>query len=102
MHLPLSLGGLGIPIASISSNAAFVASVGSSWHLQQVLSPRIGFIESVVQLSNSGIPVPILSPNLSSALNDIPPLQKSKKFLQSKFMITINEYIKTGLMNNFD
>jgi hypothetical protein len=102
MHLPLSLGGLGIPIASISSNAAFVASVGSSWHLQQVPSPRIGFIESVVQLSNSGITVPILSPNLSSALNDIPPLQKSKEFLQSKFMITINEYIKTGLMNNFD
>lgn len=40
VHLPLSMGGIGIPIARLSSNAAFVSSVGASWHLQPSLIPR--------------------------------------------------------------
>jgi hypothetical protein len=89
MHLPLSLGGLGIHISSISSNAAFVASVGSTCHLQQVLLPRIGFNEAVI---NSDIIVPAFPPNLSFSLNAIPLLPKSKEFSQSKFMISIIEF----------
>ena len=36
VHLPLSLGEIGIPKASASKEAAFIASVGSSWYLQQI------------------------------------------------------------------
>ena len=43
MHLPLSLGDIGIPIVSISADAAFVSSIGSSWSLQPNVFPRSGF-----------------------------------------------------------
>ncbi len=42
-HLPLSMGGLGIPIAAWIAPAAFVFSIGSSWSLQKVSTPRSGF-----------------------------------------------------------
>jgi hypothetical protein len=67
--------------------------------LQQVLLPRIGFNEAVIQLSNSDIIVPALPPNLSFSLNAIPLFPKSKEFCQTKFMISINEFIKNGLPN---
>jgi len=38
-HLPLSMGGLGIPIAAWIAPAAFVSSIGSSWSLQKVSTP---------------------------------------------------------------
>jgi hypothetical protein len=38
MHLPLSMGGLGNPIVSLSADAAFVASIGSTWSLQRKLN----------------------------------------------------------------
>ncbi len=40
IHLPLSMGGLGIAKASLVANAAFVSSVASSWMLQPNSSPR--------------------------------------------------------------
>jgi hypothetical protein len=47
IHLPLSLGGVGIPIASLSVDHAFCSSVGASWHLQPNFYPRHGFLGSL-------------------------------------------------------
>jgi hypothetical protein len=37
------MGGLGIPIASLSAESAFVSSVGATFNLQPNLIPRSGF-----------------------------------------------------------
>jgi hypothetical protein len=34
------MGGLGIPIAIMSSETAFISSVGSSWRIQPNIIPR--------------------------------------------------------------
>jgi hypothetical protein len=44
MHIPLSIGGLGIAVASLSTESSFVSSVGATFNLQPYLSPRAGFI----------------------------------------------------------
>lgn len=84
IHLPLSLGGLGIAKATWSKEAAFVSSVGSSWLLQRVSSPRNGYNEAVLYLKSKGTHVPQLP---SDNLTDIAPLyNQAKEFSQSKFM----------------
>jgi hypothetical protein len=42
------LGGIGIPIASLSVDHAFCSSVGVTWHLQPSFSPRDGFWKLVI------------------------------------------------------
>lgn len=59
-HLPLSMGGLGIPIAAWIAPAAFVSSIGSSWSLQKVSTPRSGFDYFRNYLSSLGVSVPVL------------------------------------------
>ncbi len=61
MHLPLSFGGLGIPIAGLSSEAAFVSSVGSSWHLQPGPVARKAFFPARLNLITSGSDIPELA-----------------------------------------
>jgi hypothetical protein len=92
VHLPLSMGGLGIPIASISSEAAFVASVGASWGLQPNTEIRNGFNEARLKLINSGSAVPVLP----AKPNDVntPLLTELKEFSQNKFMLAINRKIR--------
>lgn len=92
VHLPLSMGGLGIPIASISSEAAFVASVGASWDLQPNTEIRGGFNEARLNLINNGTLVPDLSTKSNNV--DTPLLTKSKEFSQKKFMLVINGKIR--------
>jgi hypothetical protein len=98
MHLPLSLGGLGIPIASFSCNAAFVSSIGSSWDLQNVYSPRLGYAEAVLQLAINGSDVPQLNFNLSNT----PLFNPAKEFRQSKFMLALNQKILENIVISAD
>ena len=92
VHLPLSMGGLGIPIASVSSDAAFVASVGASWDLQPNLEPRSGFHESRLKLIGRGSSVPVLPAKI---ISDEPPhFTLSKEFSQRTFMLAINGKIR--------
>jgi hypothetical protein len=58
MHIPLSMGGIGIPIAATSNEAAFVSSIGSSWLLQPDIDPRAGFHEARLKLISNGAAVP--------------------------------------------
>jgi hypothetical protein len=102
MHLPLSMGGLGIPIASISADAAFVASIGSTWSLQQSILPRSGYTSSVLNLSLVGINIPNLPPHDIINLNNIPQLPTSKEFSQKKLMSIKNCDIKEQLLDRFD
>ena len=60
-HLPLSMGGLGIPIAAWIAPAAFVSSIGSSWSLQKVSTPRSGFDYFRNYLASLGVSVPVLT-----------------------------------------
>ena len=92
VHLPLSMGGLGIPIASISSDAAFVASIGSSWNLQPNLEPRIGFNEARLRLVGNGSKIPVLSTKFT---NDVSPqITQQKEFSQRNIMLTVNKKMR--------
>jgi Reverse transcriptase (RNA-dependent DNA polymerase) len=94
-HLPLSMGGLGIPIASISSDAAFVASVGASWTLQPSSEVRHGFQDARLRLLGKNASVPDLPTKFS---NELPPLFKPlKEFSQRKFMLAINGTIRSDI-----
>jgi hypothetical protein len=97
INLPLSYGGLGISKTSLSSYAAFVSSIGSTWPLQQASIPRKGFLDSISKLSQSDIIVPDSVPHSSSILNLTPLLPNTQK----KFMIGINDSIKDDLFENF-
>jgi Reverse transcriptase (RNA-dependent DNA polymerase) len=100
MHLPLSFGGLGIPIASITKEAAFVSSVGSSWKLQPVEKPRHGFNEAIGILQNQSSVVPILP---SKNISDVSPqFYPAKEFKQSNFMQAINSKLLDGIMMTMD
>jgi hypothetical protein len=88
-HLPLSMGGLGIPIASMSSDAAFVASVGGSWGLQPNLEARTGFNEARLRLIGNGSPVPVLPAKFNN--EESPLITQQKEFSQRKFMLAINK-----------
>jgi hypothetical protein len=61
MHVPLSMGGRGIPIATFSAELAFVASVGASWHLEPNVLPRLGFSAAKAKLISLGVYVPELN-----------------------------------------
>jgi hypothetical protein len=102
MHLPLSLGGLGIAKASLSADAAFVSSMCTTWRLQQCEYPRAGYIESSQILYSSGIELPTLVPKNINFMNLNPLITFNKDFVQKKLMLIINENIRTNLFNNFD
>jgi hypothetical protein len=57
---PLSMGGLGIDIASLSAESAFVSSVGATFNLQRNMLPRAGFSTARAKLIDNGVPVPLL------------------------------------------
>jgi hypothetical protein len=92
-HLPMSMGGLGIPIASLSNEASFVASVGSSWLLQPNNIPRSGFHEARLKLISNGAVIPSLCSKSSTDVSLLI-LPQLKEFIQKKFMLTINGKIK--------
>jgi hypothetical protein len=102
VHLPLSLGGLGQPISSLSADAAFVASIGCTWTLQQSIQPRSGYSNSVNTLTLSGITVPTLPPQIITNVISHYYLPTSKEFSQRKLMIKRNCYIKEQLLERFD
>jgi hypothetical protein len=100
MHLPLSFGGLGIPISSLSAESSFVASVGSTWSKQQAHTIRLGFFEASQTLIHKNILLPPLPPK---SLQSVSPLTTSKsEFAQKGFMITINTEIRNTLFLSFD
>ncbi len=100
-HLPLSLGGLGIPVVAISSDAAFVSSVGSSWSLQPNLAPRPGYLQAVTRLLLSNANVPELQ-DKSLCLNYTPLITKTKEFLQSKITLSLNTGILADIVQGAD
>ena len=101
MHLPLSMGGLGIPIAAISSDSSFVASVGASWALQPNINPRHGYAETKLRLISSGVAVPLLPGK--NALDSIPlSLPHQTEFNQKKFMLAINGTLKEEVLCQAD
>lgn len=113
MHLPLSFGGLGIPIASKSKEAAFVASIGSSWHLHPGIIERTGYQEAVSFLKSKGAIVPELPPNNGltnsqpiGAINinstGSPQIHTAKEFSQTKFMNAVNTEILESIRANAD
>ena len=94
-HLPLSLAGLGITKASLVKEAAFVASVGASWPLQPVTTPRQGYNEAVMFLRSYGILVPsIINSTVSS------PLKQNKEFSQVLLSKSINANIRETIKSN--
>jgi hypothetical protein len=101
IHLPLSMGGLGIAKASLVANAAFVSSVASSWMLQPNSSPRKGFQEACNIITSSGMTTPTL-PNKSSSSIVSPSSFQTKEFAQNKFMLSINSDIRQKSISNAD
>jgi hypothetical protein len=100
MHLPLSLGGLGIPIASRSKDAAFVSSVGSSWPLQPNSVPRQGYNEATIYLRAQGVSVQhLLSEKVSSST---PRMYTAKEFSQSNFMKAGNTSLLENILGSVD
>jgi hypothetical protein len=100
LHLPLSLGGIGIPIVSVVADSAFVSSVGASWSLQPNLHPREGFSTTCDMLSKFGVDVPVLSQKSSPALS--PLLPNPKEFVQRDLLQTINDNILSSLVATSD
>jgi hypothetical protein len=78
IHLPLSLGGIGIPIAALSVDHAFLSSVGATWHLQPNLSPRHGFLDACNREAANGTIIPQLS---NKNVNPVAPLINQTKVL---------------------
>ena len=100
VHLPLSMGGLGIPILAITADSAFVWSVGASWALQPNIHPRNGFHATCDMLSKHGVDVPVLAQKSSSAVS--PLLFKPKEFNQCDLLLTINGNICSNLSATSD
>ena len=97
VHLPLSFGGLGIPIASLAAESAFVSSVGASWHLQPVNRPRNGFTINCEKLTNEGAILPQL--NNKIPFSESPLLNQSQEFRQSTIMLKLNSKIRQDMRN---
>lgn len=89
IHLPLSMGGLGIPKVGIGADAAFVASVGYSWGLQKSGLIRFGYRDAVLRLTSRGAEVP----EINDGLLDTPTLTTTKGFSQTGFMAVLNQKI---------
>lgn len=102
IHLPLSLGGLGIPIASATKEAAFVSSVGASWHLQPIETPRMGYTEAVFNLAAKGTEVPPLVTRSQNSPTVSPHSYTAKEFRQSEFMKSSNGKLLESLQMNVD
>jgi hypothetical protein len=96
-HLPLSMGGLGIPIAAWIAPAAFVSSIGSSWSLQNVSTPRSGFDFFKNYLTSLGVSVPVLPPKncLVSPLNHL-----KSGYSQANLMLDLNKLRLSELQLN--
>jgi Reverse transcriptase (RNA-dependent DNA polymerase) len=92
-HLPLSMGGLGVPSAFFNADAAFVASVGSSWFLQKSTTLRFGFNEAILRLTSKGAEVPVLI----NMLEATPPSTPIKGFSQALFMNSVNRKIREDI-----
>ena len=86
-HLPLSMGGLGIPIAAWIAPAAFVSSIGSSWSLQKVSTPRSGFDYFRNYLASLGVSVPVL-PSKNNLVNPLNHLKSG--YSQANLMLELN------------
>jgi hypothetical protein len=97
MHLPLSMGGLGIPIACLSSETAFLSSIGSSWNLRPNNLPRKGFIEIRNRLIADGFDIPMLQPKIHEG-DATPLISQRKEFSQHKLMINENETFMNNLL----
>jgi hypothetical protein len=101
MHIPLSMGGRGIPIAALSAESAFVASVGASWHLQPNVLPRFGFSTAKAKLISLGVSVPELL--INGQLEVVSPLLSNlKEFSQKKFMLIINAKMREDIQMTGD
>ena len=81
-RLPLRLGGLGIPAATLHSQAAFVASIGLSWmSLQEVQAPLKSYvIASLFHFSEQTQLVDAASPLYPSALADAHAQRRCDRF----------------------
>ena len=97
-HLPLSFGGVGIPIAHLSAEAAFVSSVGSTWHMQPNLMVRRGFSTARNNLSSGGTVLPQLMDK--SGFSVSPHTTQSKEFRQSVLMQAMNGRIREDMRTN--
>jgi hypothetical protein len=100
MHLPLSLGGIGIPIVSISADAAFVSSIGASWSLQPNILPRSGFEDACRILENHGSPVPRLPAKINVIVT--PLISNTKEFNQHKILLPINNKLLLNIAATSD
>ena len=96
-HLPLSFGGLGIPIVYLITDFSFVSSVGSSWNLQPNLQPRSGYLEASLRISDLGASVATLPlKNLSVC----PSFNQSKDFSQKSLMVQSRLKEQTNVTTN--
>lgn len=91
-HLPLSFGGLGIPIVSLIADFSFVSSIGSSWNLQPNLTPRIGYFEATSRISATGFNAPELPIKTQSVC---PQITQQKDFRQRIMTDFQHQFSKT-------
>ncbi len=85
LHLPLSMGGMGIARLSYVANAAFVSSVGSSWLISNARAPRLGYFEDVALLPD----VPALPPKNTDSFVS-PQIHTASEFRQSILVRKVN------------
>ena len=97
-HLPLSLGGLGIPIPSKVANIAFVSSYASSWFLQSNLTPCAAYQSALEHLPIDSRPT-LCNKN---SLTFIPQPTSSKEWSQKSFCLQMNKDELKEVLENSD
>ena len=91
------MGGIGIPIASQCADAAFTASVGSSWPLQPLRLARAGFEYARIRLLGNSVEVPSLTNNMSISVVS-PPYSQSQEFNQKRIVLESYKNLKAKIM----
>ena len=91
--LPLSLGGLGIPIAKNIFKAAYVSSYAQSWSLQPNLIADPAFVSASEDFKT----LPTL---MIKDCNFIPHITKTKEFSQHDLTLKLNGDLKKNLLEN--